>query len=98
MGRRRSEAPVDTLPELFPYRDDGCHVHPHCLTCPLPRCIYDEPGLQRQWRQERDRQLLEMYRSGGIRVETLARRFGLSKRTVFRVLARARGAGELERA
>src|SRR2546426_10940407 len=34
----------DSLPERTGYRDDGCELHPQCLTCPLPRCRYDEPG------------------------------------------------------
>lgn len=33
-----------TLPENTVYRDDGCDIHPHCLTCPLPVCRYDVPG------------------------------------------------------
>ncbi len=39
-----TRARSDALPEHAQYRDDGCDVHPHCLTCPLPRCRYDEPG------------------------------------------------------
>jgi hypothetical protein len=22
-------------------KDTGCHLHPSCLQCPRPRCIYD---------------------------------------------------------
>lgn len=32
------------LPEDTVYLDDGCDIHPHCLTCPLPVCRYDVPG------------------------------------------------------
>lgn len=23
-------------------RADGCHLHDHCLTCPLPACIFED--------------------------------------------------------
>ena len=32
----------DNLPENAAYPDTGCHVRPRCLSCDLPRCIYDE--------------------------------------------------------
>ena len=25
---------------------DGCHVHPHCLSCPLPACVYDDEKIK----------------------------------------------------
>lgn len=77
---------ADALPEHTRYRDDGCDVHPHCLTCPLPRCRYDEPGgLRALLNAHRDRQIVEM-RLRGVPVGDLAGRFGLSRRTVFRIL------------
>lgn len=29
-----------------PMPDDGCFLEPHCLSCPQPRCRYDEPRRQ----------------------------------------------------
>ena len=29
------------LPGVIHPKDDGCNIHPHCLECPLMRCIYD---------------------------------------------------------
>jgi len=82
----RSRVRADALPEHIRYQDDGCHVHPHCLTCPLPRCRYDAPGgLRALLNAHRDRQIVEMRRRGAT-VDALALRFGVSRRTVFRVL------------
>lgn len=79
---------ADALPEYTHYRDDGCDIHPHCLTCPLPRCRFDEPGgLRALINAYRDRQIVEL-RQRGVPVEELAQRFGLSRRTIFRVLER----------
>ena len=83
----------DSLPEHTPYQDTGCEVHRSCLTCPLVRCRYDEPGGARKVASEqRDRSIVLMQRRGE-NVEGIARRFGVSRRTVFRALAKARQAG-----
>ena len=80
----------DSLPEYTPYQDTGCEVHNSCLTCPLVRCRYDEPGGARKlMSDQRDRSIVMMQRSGAT-VTTIARRFGVSRRTVFRALARER--------
>lgn len=77
---------ADALPEHTRYRDDGCQVSPSCLTCPLSRCRYEEPGgLRALLNQYRDRQIVRL-RTEGMGVEDLALRFGISRRTVFRVL------------
>lgn len=76
----------DALPENLHYRDDGCDIHPRCLTCPLPRCRYEEPGgLRSLLNQDRDSRIRTLRRQG-LSVEELARRFQVSRRTVFRVL------------
>ncbi len=67
--------------------DTGCEVHKSCLTCPLVRCRYDEPGgARRLLSDERDRSILALRREGRP-IELIAQRFGVSRRTVFRVLA-----------
>jgi Homeodomain-like domain len=76
----------DMLPERTGYRDDGCDIHPQCLTCPLPRCRYDEPGgLNGMLNRMRDREIVRL-RTKGAPVEEIADVFGVSRRTVFRVL------------
>ncbi|HXF50100.1 MAG TPA: helix-turn-helix domain-containing protein [Dehalococcoidia bacterium] len=84
----------DALPEHMTYRDEGCELAPRCLECPLPRCKYDEPGGARRLRVEtRDRALIDVWRAEGLTVNELARRFGVSRRSVFRILQAARADG-----
>ena len=90
MSGRKGVPSVDLLPEHFPYRDDGCDVAPSCLSCPLPRCKYDDPGcLTRERRARRDQAVLDVRSSEGITVMELARRFHISQRTVHRILSPA---------
>ncbi len=77
----------DALPEEIQYRDEGCDIHPRCLTCPLPRCRYDEPGgLRAMLNAYRDQQIAAL-RQEGAPVDQIAERYSLSRRTVFRVLS-----------
>jgi hypothetical protein len=81
----------DALPEHTHYIDNGCDLHPSCLTCPLVRCRYDEPGgARRLFSDERDRRIVRLQREEQLSIDLLAQRFGVSRRTVFRVLARER--------
>jgi len=83
----------DALPEHTHYVDTGCEVHPSCLTCPLVRCRYDEPGGARKLlSHDRDRSIVELRRRG-LPVNAIASRAGVSRRTVFRILARVREEG-----
>jgi len=80
----------DALPEHTQYADTGCDVHPSCLSCPLVRCRYDVPGgTRRLLSLGRDLSMVEMQRAGS-GIDEIARRCGVSRRTVFRVLARSR--------
>lgn len=86
------DLPLDILPELYPYRDDGCEVSRSCLQCPLPRCKHDDPGwLRREARDLRDQEILEARRREQLTVPELAHRFGVSERTVFRAVQRGTG-------
>ena len=85
-GRRLPRVRGDRLPEETRYKDDGCSVHPTCLTCPLERCRYDDSrGLRAILNEPRDLSIFEL-RQRGVQVPELSRRFGLSRRTIFRVL------------
>ena len=76
----------DSLPEVSHYRDDGCDIHPQCLTCPLPRCRYEDPGgLKGMLNGMRDREIVAL-KSRGVSVEDIADKFQISRRTIFRVL------------
>lgn len=74
----------DQLPEQTHYRDDGCHVHSHCLTCPLPRCIYD--GNTRQEIKGIKYHAMRELGAQGVGRQEIARRFGVSRRTVDRAV------------
>ena len=71
------------LPENATYRDDGCDLHPRCLTCPLPVCRYDVPGGKRAvlnlYRNERIARLRRTYT-----VPVVAGLMGVSARTIVR--------------
>lgn len=78
---------IDALPEHTDYADKGCDLFPSCLACPLPRCRYEEPGgAAALMRSGRDASIIRMSEERGLSVEALARMFGLSRRTIFRVL------------
>ena len=80
----------DRRPEYVQYRDDGCDLAPKCLSCPLPKCQYDDAGwLDRKARKRRDREILEAWRKERPKKKALAARFGLNRRTVHRILREA---------
>ncbi len=81
----------DALPEYTDYADTGCDLYPSCLSCPLPRCRYeDSGGAPAILRTGRDATILKLATQDGLGVERLAEMFGLSRRTIFRVLRAAR--------
>ncbi len=81
---------VDTVPELYPYRDTGCEVSRSCLNCPLPQCKYDNPTwFQHHRRMARDFKVLNAMRSEELTVEEAAQRFSVTARTIFRILRRS---------
>ena len=90
--RNRGEiGPIaDPLPDYFEYCDEGCDLFPSCLECPLPRCRYDDQaGGRRAATRLRDKALLRRRRLAGNNVAELAQSFGVSKRTVQRIIRRA---------
>jgi hypothetical protein len=82
---------LDALPEHLDYRDTGCELSPTCLRCPLARCRYDEPGGARRMLQSSRDVTVRSFREEGAGIDALAAQFGISRRSVFRILARARG-------
>ncbi len=92
---KRTRLPIvdrDLDDGYFP--DTGCVIHPSCLSCPLPRCIYDEPQEERrESQQRRDREIYDQYVKCGHDIRSLAERFGVSRRTVHRAVARCRDKG-----
>ncbi len=82
----QAAADGDGLPEYTIYRDDGCHVAPACLSCPLVACIYDRTlsEARRQRRQRRNNRIRALARSGWSSAR-LAERFSLSAAQVRRI-------------
>jgi hypothetical protein len=84
---------IDMLPEYCHYPDEGCALAHSCLKCPFPKCFHDLPrGRQRVLLKARDRKIARQHR-GGRKTAELARKYGLSKRAVARILRNARNEG-----
>ena len=71
------------------YRDTGCDLFHSCLVCPRVRCKYDDPvEAQRERSLRQDRQKVRLMEREGWTVQEAAVRFGVTARTVHRILAR----------
>jgi hypothetical protein len=89
---------LDLPPEYCYYRDDGCELataylghKSSCLNCPFSGCIYDQPGGRQRWLKKlRDEEIVRLFNTKGKKGKELAMMFGLSQRTVQRVLKRDR--------
>jgi hypothetical protein len=80
----------DLPPEYYHYHDEGCEFGESCLNCPLPICIYEEPGGKRSLlKRQRDREMARLYKTEGKKVGELAQIFRVSERTVQRALKEA---------
>lgn len=69
---------------LEEHPQDGCTLHDHCLTCPLPKCRYDYPTVQaaiRDWNRAKYHDIILTNT-----VAEAARILNISIRTVFRYL------------
>jgi len=87
-----NEKRPDLPPEYCRYRDEGCDLSGSCLNCPFPNCVYEEPGGRQHWVKElRAREMARLFATKGKSVKELALIFGVSQRTVQRVLKVALG-------
>lgn len=78
---------VDRLPEHVHYADSGCQVAPSCLNCPLERCRYEEPeGGKGATLRARDEEVYRVYLQHGPDIRWLAAHFGVSRRTIHRIV------------
>ena len=77
----------DALPEYTQYADNGCQLYHACLECPFENCQFDGGGGPSGVRRRtRNSALVTAASSEGVNAGDLANMFGLSRRTVFRVL------------
>jgi len=75
------------LPEDWDYPDRGCELWPSCLNCPFPHCRYDQPGgIHNSVRETRNSEIQRLRYEQGKTIGELATRFGVSKRTIHRIL------------
>lgn len=73
---------IDAYPERRVYVDTGCEVASSCLRCPLPQCRFET-----ERNRGRNMAIVEAVRAGQENVAQIAYRFGISRRTVFRIAA-----------
>ena len=94
----RTPGELDLPPEYSHYRDEGCELatsylghQSHCSECPFPKCIFEEPRGRQRWSKGlRDREIVRQFTTEGRGIKEVAAKFGISQRTVQRVLKRAR--------
>ena len=80
----------DALPEDSHYDDEGCDLHPYCLTCPFPRCRYEyRQGVLSMRQEVRIARAVDL-RALGYTVEAIASVMEVSKRAVYRLFAASR--------
>ena len=68
-----------------------CRLSGSCLKCHFDRCVYDKPwGKRQQLKKMRNRKVMRLFNRGKDTKE-LARKFGVSRRTIQRALKERRG-------
>ena len=83
----------DRVPELTHYQDEGCRFWHACLSCPFPCCVFELPGgPNRAMNAFRDGEMRRLYAAGTSAVE-IADRFGVTRRSVYRILGGVRHRG-----
>lgn len=82
---------MDAFPDSKAYPDTGCNLYSRCLSCPLPRCQYDEdPFTQKLLANELKRQRVEEIRrqqASGVIAKEIASSLGLHRRSIYRILS-----------
>jgi hypothetical protein len=86
-------SPRDRVPEMTQYQDEGCRFWHACLSCPFPCCVFELPGgPNRAIHAFRDGEIRRLYAAGVPAVE-IADRFGVTRRSVYRILGGVRRRG-----
>ena len=87
MFEQTKDIELDLPPEYCRYRDEGCELAASCLSCPFPKCIYDQAGGRQRWLKSlRDREIVRLFATEGKEIKELAQSFSVSPRTVQRAL------------
>lgn len=89
--------PTQYDPNPLVFGEDGCHLHEHCITCPLPACIYDTGPIA--YANERDGRIsayVDERRLFGLPLDEVidcaVLYFQASRRTINRALGRTQKA------
>ena len=74
------------------YPDRGCEHSDSCLECPLPLCKHDmpHPTVKTAGRAERELIIAQEVIDQNLSYQEAAQRLGVTLRTVFRIMKRAR--------
>ena len=90
---RAERSRANEVSEFYHYEDVGCEASDSCLDCPLPKCRYDDPAwYQRNRRLAQDFRMLYVIQQESLGIQEAAERFGVTVRTVFRIMQRCREA------
>ena len=85
--RNENTSGADFPPEYCQYNDTGCEFSETCLNCPLPLCVYDEPGGKKRFlKRKRALEMGRLFSTEGKSIRELASIYKVSKRTVQRAL------------
>ncbi len=61
VGLREIGTPWGDLNDFYNWKDRGCHLHPKCLECPRPICVFEEKAVRANAdTTKRDARLLEL--------------------------------------
>ena len=85
-GAGRSDKYPENMVGRGNFRDTGCSLAPSCLKCPLvDGCIYDRPA---HWERTERNARIRRFKARGKHVDEIAKRFGLSTRSIHRITQR----------
>jgi hypothetical protein len=78
---------VDLLSKFILRQDKGCRLSPSCFNCPFPECVEDNPrAFTAAFKSRRNQEIKRLFSREKLGTADIARRLGVSRRTVQRVL------------
>ena len=90
LKRKRSKSEEGFFTDDF-YEDNGCEVSSKCLECPLTQCRYDDfETFEAMKRFAKDYLIINYMRRYNLSVLKTAKKFGVTERTIFRIMARVK--------
>jgi hypothetical protein len=87
-----SEEPPDVgsvglLSKFILHQDKGCRLAPSCINCRFPECVEDNPrAFTAAFKTHRNQEIQRLFSREKLGTADIARRLGVSRRTVQRVL------------